>query len=117
MRRAPGAAQQPAWRIDRFVERLAECHVAREDGRLALRLTVAAHSAVGDDPTIFEDCKRRVERMEWSAARRERIERLRVKRKARAAVLHYEARRRQHASGTELPIERLDVGNNKPARV
>src|SRR5271169_5766561 len=34
VRRAPGAAEQPAWRVERLVQRLAERDVAREDGAL-----------------------------------------------------------------------------------
>ena len=91
--------------------------VAREDRRLGLRLAIAAHGAIGHDAAIFEHGERRIERVERPAAGRKRVERLRVERKTGAAVLHHDAGRRQHAAGAELPVKRLDVGDDEPARV
>ena len=47
----------------------------------------------------------------------QRIERAALQRKARAAVLHQHAGRRQHAARAEFPIERLDVGHDEARRV
>ena len=103
------APEQPARRIERLLERLAERDMAREHGRLALRLAVAAHRAVGDDPLVLENRERGIERVERPPAGRQRIQRLWIEREARAAVLHDDAGCRQHAAGAELPIKRLDV--------
>ena len=116
-RRAPGAAQQPARRVDRLVERHAVQHVPREDHGLALRLAVAAHRAVGHDAAVVEHGERRIERVERQPAGRERIQRLRIEREGRAAVLHQHAGLGQHAARAELPIERLDVGHREPGGV
>ena len=87
--------------------------MAREHGGLRLRLAVAAHGAIGDDAAVLERGERRIERVERPAAGLERVERFRIEREARAAVLHQHAGRRQHAAGAELPIERLDVGDDE----
>ena len=55
--------------------------------------------------------------MERQPAGREIIQRAGFERKARAAVLHQHAGRRQHAAGAEFPIERLDVGDDEARRV
>ena len=69
VRGAPGAAEQPARRIERRIERLAEHDVAGEHGGLRLRLAVAAHGAVGDDAAVLERGQRRVERVERTGGR------------------------------------------------
>ena len=47
--------------------------VAREDLRLELRLPVAAHGAVGDDPAVVEGGERRDQRVERLAPRLQRV--------------------------------------------
>ena len=47
----------------------------------------------------------------------ERVQRIWIERKACAAVLHQDSGRGQHAAGTELPVDRLDVGDDKAARI
>ena len=61
----------------------------------------------------FSDGERRIERVERPAAGRQSVQRLGVERETRAAVLHQHAGCRQHAAGTEFPIERLDVGDDE----
>ena len=82
---------------------------------LRLRLAVAAHGAIGHDAAVLERGERRVERVERPPARRQRVQRLGVEREARAAVLHQHAGARQHAAGAELPVDRLDVGDDEAA--
>jgi hypothetical protein len=86
-------------------ERRPVAHVAREYRRLHLRLTIAAHGAVGDDAAVGEHGERRIERMWRQPAGLERVQRAAFERKARAAILHQHAGRGQHHAGTELPIE------------
>ncbi len=52
-RRAPRPPQNPARAVERFGERLAELHMAREHGALRLRLAVAAHGAIGHDAAVL----------------------------------------------------------------
>src|SRR5215472_12756600 len=52
LRRAPGAAQQPARGVDRAVEWHPVTNVPREYRRLRLRLTVPAHGAIADDAAV-----------------------------------------------------------------
>src|SRR5262249_37307105 len=59
--RAPGAAEEPAGRVDGALERLAIAHVAGEERSLGLRLAIAAHAAVGEDAAVGELGERRVE--------------------------------------------------------
>src|SRR5262245_54716189 len=109
MSRAPGSPQQPTRRIECLLERLSKRDMTREQSRLALRLAVTAHRAVSHDPLVLENGDRGVECVEWTAAGRERIQRFRIEREARPAVLHEDAGCRQHASGAEFPVERLNV--------
>src|SRR5262249_24068180 len=115
--RTPGTAEQPARRIERLVERLAKCNMKRKHRCLTLRLSVTAHCAIGDDPPILEAGERRLWSVEWTAAGRDRFDRLRIKVESGAAVLHDNACSRQHTARTELPIKRLDVGDDDSARI
>src|SRR5262245_15900469 len=109
MSRAPGSPEQPTRRIECRLERLSKHDMTREHSGLALRLAVAAHRAVSQDPLVLENGDSWVEFVEWTAARSERIQRFWVEREARTAVLHDDAGCRQHASGAEFPVERLNV--------
>src|SRR3974390_859278 len=86
MGRTPGTAEQPARRIERLLKWLPKNNVTSESPRLALRLAVAAHSAVSDDAAVLERGQRRIERMKGPAAGRQRVERLGVEGKASTAV-------------------------------
>ena len=83
--------------------------MTREYSRLALRLAVAAHRAVGNNPFVLENSERGIKRVKRTAAGRQNIQRLWIERETGPAVLHNNACCRQHASGAELPIERLDI--------
>ena len=117
VRCAPGAAQQPARGVDRAHEWRPVAHVAREYRRLRLRLTVAAHGAVGDDAAVGEHGERRIERMRRQPAGLEHVQRAAFERKARAAILHQHAGPGQHHAGAEFPVERLEVGDDETGGV
>src|SRR5215208_7421423 len=55
--------------------------------------------------------------MERLAAGLERVQRALLEREARAAVLHQYTCARQDAGGAELPIERLNVGDDEAGRI
>src|SRR6516225_9308610 len=57
---APGPPEQPARRVDGALEWTAQEHMAREEGRLRLRLAVSSHGAIGDDASVIEYSKRGV---------------------------------------------------------
>src|SRR4249919_4324931 len=91
--------------------------MTREHGRLALRLAVAPHRAIGNDPLVPEKGDRGIKRVEWTAAGRQHVQSLWIEREARAAVLHDDAGGRQHAAGAELPIKGLDVRDDETVRI
>src|SRR6516162_6591225 len=76
--RAPGPSEQPARRIERLVERLTENDVTSKYRRLALRLPIAAHSTVGNDAPVFENCEGGVQRMERPARWLKGVKRFRI---------------------------------------
>ena len=115
--RAPGAAQQPARRLDRARERHPVAHMAREHRSLRLRLAIAAHGPVGDHAAISEHRERRIEGVERQPAGLERIQGTGVERKARAPILHQHAGPGQHHAGAEFPVERLEVGDDETGGV
>src|SRR5262249_45409298 len=114
---APRASKQPARRVERLFKRMAECDMAREYSRLALRLTVATHGAIGDDATILEHGERRIKRVKGATTGGKRINRLWVERETCSAVLHHDAGRRQNTARAEFPIQRLNIRNDEPARI
>src|SRR6476619_5260042 len=61
VRGAPGSPQKPARRIECLLERLPESDMPREYSRLALRLAIAPHRAVSNDPLVLESADRGVE--------------------------------------------------------
>ena len=93
-----------------------ETDMAGEQRRLDLRLGIAAHGAIGHDPPVAQHRQRRIERVQRQPPGLQPIERAAFEREAGAAVLHQHAGFRQHAAGAELPVERLDVGDDEAAR-
>src|SRR5437764_10657410 len=91
--------------------------MAREQGRLCLRLTVSAHGAIGHETSVAELRKCRIECVQRTPTRLECVDGIGGKRKARTPVLHEHAGGRKHDARSEFPIERLDIGNTEPGRV
>src|SRR5579862_4235822 len=94
--RAPGASNQETGGRERVGDRRAIA-IAREYLRLKLRLAVAAHRAVRDNPAIVEIGERRIQSMEGPSARPQRIERPRIEREGEAPIGHQYACRREDA--------------------
>src|SRR5262245_28360265 len=81
-RGSPSAAEEPTRSIDGAVERLAEKSVAGEQRCLRLRLSISSHRAIGNDASVIELGKRRVERVPRKPAGLERIDGIVLERKA-----------------------------------
>src|SRR5215831_498118 len=91
--------------------------MTREKRRLSLRLAVTSHGAIGHEAAVTQHRKSGIEGVKRLATRRKRVERLRVEREARPAVLHQHPGRRQHAARPEFPVVRLNAGHHEPAGI
>src|SRR5271169_3568988 len=92
--RAPGAPNEKTRRGQRRSDRLAVA-ITGEDLGLELRLAIAPHRTVGDEAAVVQKCKGRIEGVEGTPTRPQRIERLRIEREGQTAIGHRHARYRQ----------------------
>ena len=108
---APGAAVQPAGRVDGFLRGHAVIQHAGGDGGLRLGLALAAHGAVDQEGLAVPEQHGRVQGVEGALAGLEAIDVRGVEGEEAAPVLEQHPRAPGHDAGTEVMVDALDQGN------
>ena len=108
---APGAAVQPAGRVDGFLRGHAVIQHAGGDGGLRLGLALAAHGAVDEEGLAVPGQHGRVQGVEGTLAGLKAVDVRRVEGEEAAPVLEQHARAPGHDAGAEVMVDALDQGD------